>query len=109
MDDSGRGEIESSGTLTRGRLTYLPVVPGRLEFAWRVRRCILEQHPQVVAVELPESLDEVELSDDELSPPNQEGRLQPSLPEPPLEPVPEASPAALFRSLLRFCTRFISR
>jgi hypothetical protein len=58
MDDSGR-EIESYGTLTRGRLTYLPVVPGRLEFAWRVRRCILEQHPQVVAVELPESLDEV--------------------------------------------------
>jgi hypothetical protein len=58
MDDSGR-KIEAAGALRRGCLTYLPVVPGRLEFAWRVRRYILEQRPQVVAVELPESLDEM--------------------------------------------------
>jgi hypothetical protein len=56
-DDSGR-EIAPSGTVRRGRLTYLPVIPGRLEFAWRVRRYILEHRPAVVAVELPESLDE---------------------------------------------------
>ncbi|MCU1293359.1 MAG: hypothetical protein JWP08_2209 [Bryobacterales bacterium] len=45
------------GTLQRGNTTYLPVVPGRLEFAHRVRRYILENRPQVVAVELPSSLE----------------------------------------------------
>ena len=43
--------------LTRGNLVYFPVVPGRLEFAWRVRRYLLEQRPAVVAVELPSSLE----------------------------------------------------
>jgi hypothetical protein len=46
-----------AGTLKRGNITYLPVVPGRLEFALRVRSYILEHHPQVVAVELPSSLE----------------------------------------------------
>ena len=39
--------------LTRGNIAYFLVVPGRLEFAWRVRRYLLERRPGVVAVELP--------------------------------------------------------
>ncbi len=39
--------------LKRGRFHYFPVVPGRLEFAAGVRRALLEESPQVVAVELP--------------------------------------------------------
>jgi hypothetical protein len=42
---------------TRGNIAYFPVIPGRLEFAWRVRRYLLEQRPGVVAVELPSSLE----------------------------------------------------
>jgi hypothetical protein len=42
--------------LRRGRFLYLPVVPGRMEFAIEVRRRILRERPQVVAVELPMSL-----------------------------------------------------
>ncbi len=34
-------------------MTYLPVVPGRIEFASYVRRHLLEQRPKIVAVELP--------------------------------------------------------
>ena len=44
------------GSLKRGRFTYFPVVPGRLEFAEEVRRAILRERPQVVAVELPNTL-----------------------------------------------------
>jgi hypothetical protein len=60
---------------------------------------------------LPEvfGVNEVELSDEELSLPNQESRLQPSSPELALGPMLEASPPALSRRSLRFCTRFISR
>jgi hypothetical protein len=54
----------------------------------------------------PESLDEVERSDEEPSLPDQESRSQPSPPELPLELVPETSPPALSGWLLRFCTRF---
>jgi len=46
-----------AGALVRGRITYLPVVPGRVEFAWRVRRYILAHRPSVIAVELPASLE----------------------------------------------------
>jgi hypothetical protein len=53
-----RDPVEA-GTLVRGRITYLPVVPGRIEFAWRVRRFIATHKPQVVAVELPTSLEQV--------------------------------------------------
>jgi hypothetical protein len=44
-------------SLVRGRFTYLPVVPGRLEFALEVRRRILAERPDVVALELPETLE----------------------------------------------------
>jgi len=55
------GEIEQPdlpdpGSLRRGRFTYLPVVPGRLEFAVEVREAILRDKPEVVAVELPATL-----------------------------------------------------
>ncbi len=49
--------IPDFNSLTRGRFTYLPVVPGRLEFALAVRRRILEVQPDIVAVELPETLE----------------------------------------------------
>jgi hypothetical protein len=49
-----RASDESS--LTRGHITYLPVVPGRVEFAAEVRRRILELRPKVVGVELPGKL-----------------------------------------------------
>jgi hypothetical protein len=60
------GETGSSlpdffSSLRRGRLTYLPVVPGRLEFAAEVRRRILESRPAVVAVELPATLEDMYL------------------------------------------------
>ncbi len=43
----------------RGRFTYVPVAPGRLEFALEVRRRILAELPDIVAVELPATLEEV--------------------------------------------------
>ncbi len=46
-------ELSSLTSLERGRFTYFPVVPGRLEFAVEVRRKILGCRPAVVAVELP--------------------------------------------------------
>jgi hypothetical protein len=46
------------GTLRRGRYTYFPVAPGRMEFAIAVREAILRDRPQVVAVELPSTLEE---------------------------------------------------
>jgi hypothetical protein len=45
-------------TLARGRLRLLPVVPGRMEFAWAVRREILRRRPDAVAVQLPATLEE---------------------------------------------------
>lgn len=51
--------FDSGGLVRRGNLTYLPVVPGRLEFALQVRRVLLEQRPAAVAVELPVSLEDV--------------------------------------------------
>src|SRR6185295_17707451 len=47
------------GSLKRGRFTYFPVVPGRLEFAIEVRRAILRDLPQVIALELPATLQQV--------------------------------------------------
>ena len=44
-------------SLRRGRFTYFPVVPGRLEFAVELRRAILAGRPPVVAVELPRALE----------------------------------------------------
>src|SRR5215475_1149218 len=48
--------IPDPGSLTRGRFTYFPVVPGRLEFAVEVRQAILRDRPDVIAVELPATL-----------------------------------------------------
>ena len=48
---------EEAGSLERGRFTYLPVVPGRLEFAAEVRRTILRNRPQVIGVEMPTALE----------------------------------------------------
>ena len=45
------------GNLKRGRLHYVPVVSGRMEFAEEVRKTILTERPQVVAVELPATLE----------------------------------------------------
>ena len=42
-----------SGSLERGRFHYFPVVPGRVEFAIALRRLLLAEQPQIVAVELP--------------------------------------------------------
>ena len=54
------GEIDlplpDPGSLRRGRFTYFPVVPGRLEFAIEVRQAILRDRPQAVALELPATL-----------------------------------------------------
>jgi hypothetical protein len=54
------GEIDlplpDPGSLKRGRFTYFPVVPGRLEFALEVRQAILRQRPQAIALELPATL-----------------------------------------------------
>ena len=49
------------GSLRRGRFSYFPVVPGRLEFAIEVRRAILRDQPRVVALELPTTLREAYL------------------------------------------------
>jgi hypothetical protein len=59
--ETGSFPSEDSSSLTRGQITYLPVVPGRLEFAIEVRRRILAERPAVVAVELPETLEEAYL------------------------------------------------
>ena len=45
-----------AASLERGRFTYFPVVPGRLEFAVEVRQALLREKPEVVAVELPSTL-----------------------------------------------------
>jgi hypothetical protein len=52
----GLPDLPDPGSLRRGRFTYLPVVPGRLEFAIEVRQAILRDKPQVVALELPITL-----------------------------------------------------
>src|SRR5579863_1536715 len=51
--------IPDPGSLKRGRFTYFPVVPGRVEFAIEVRQAILRARPQIVALELPASLQAV--------------------------------------------------
>jgi len=49
--------LKDAGSLRRGRFRYLPVAPGRMEFAIEVRRAILAEQPDVVAVELPVTLE----------------------------------------------------
>jgi hypothetical protein len=50
--------LPDPGSLRRSRFHYLPVAPGRLEFAVEVRQAILREKPQVVAVELPVTLEQ---------------------------------------------------
>ena len=49
--------VTDVASLGRGRFTYFPVAPGRLEFALEVRRALLREKPQVVAVEMPVTLE----------------------------------------------------
>jgi hypothetical protein len=49
--------LPDPGSLTRGRFTYFPVVPGRVEFAVELREAILRDRPQVIALELPVTLE----------------------------------------------------
>ncbi len=55
--DSPLPDTDACSSLVRGRFSYLPVAPGRIEFAIEVRRRILSERPAVVAVELPETLE----------------------------------------------------
>jgi len=48
--------IPDPGSLRRGRFTYFPVAPGRLEFAVEVRQALLREKPGVIALELPATL-----------------------------------------------------
>jgi hypothetical protein len=43
--------LPDAGSLERGRFTYFPVAPGRLEFAQEVRLAILRGRPQCVALD----------------------------------------------------------
>ncbi len=56
-----RDSESDAASLCRGRFTYFPVVPGRLEFAIELRRTLLRERPDVVAVELPATLAEAYL------------------------------------------------
>ncbi len=49
-------DLTTAGTLRRGNLTFFPAIPGRLEFALRVRRFLLTERPAVVAIEFPATL-----------------------------------------------------
>lgn len=61
MPDTTGPSLPDFGSLDRGQFSYLPVVPGRLEFAAEVRRRILADRPDIVAVELPQTLEDVYL------------------------------------------------
>jgi hypothetical protein len=52
-----KDEDIGAGTIRRGNLVYFAVVPGRLEFAVRLRRFLLAERPGVIAVELPRVLE----------------------------------------------------
>jgi hypothetical protein len=49
---------DEASSLRRGRIRYLPAVPGRMEFAEWVRAELLREKPDVIAVELPVTLAE---------------------------------------------------
>jgi len=48
--------IPDPGSLRRGRFTYFPVAPNRLEFAIEIRQALLREKPGVIALELPATL-----------------------------------------------------
>src|SRR5260370_36914103 len=60
-------------SLARGRFTYFPVVPGRVEFAAEVRQAILRERPQLIARHLPVPLRDVWLR--AVRPPPRSGRV----------------------------------
>lgn len=51
-------QADEAGTIRRGSITYFPVVPGRIEFSARLRRYLIAHRPDVVALELPSSLED---------------------------------------------------
>jgi hypothetical protein len=57
MPEQFDGALPDFASLKRGRFRYLPVAPGRMEFAIEVRQAILRERPGVVAVELPAGLE----------------------------------------------------
>ena len=61
MPGATEPSLPDFSSLSRGRFTYLPVVPGRLEFAVEARRRILRERPEVVALELPATLEDLYL------------------------------------------------
>jgi len=61
MSLAPRNTREDPGSLSRGNFTYHPVVPGRMEFSIELRKAILREKPQIVAVELPGSLEDAYL------------------------------------------------
>ncbi len=61
MPDPTGPSLPDFSSLERGRFSYVPVVPGRMEFAIEVRRRILAERPEVVAIELPETLEDLYL------------------------------------------------
>jgi hypothetical protein len=61
MSHADSGAAFDPGSLTRGNITYFPVVPGKLEFAIELRRLLRERRPEIVAVELPGFLEEAYL------------------------------------------------
>ena len=44
-------------SLAHGPIRFFPVLPGRMEFAIAVRRAILREQPEIIALELPPSLE----------------------------------------------------
>ncbi|MBV8730847.1 MAG: hypothetical protein JO336_13665 [Acidobacteriia bacterium] len=56
MSEKSAPVVPDPGSLERGRFTYFPVVPGRLEFAVELRQALVRARPGVVAVELPSTL-----------------------------------------------------
>ncbi len=58
----GTSEHDLASRLFTGQMRFLPVAPGRMEFALEVRRRLLEWMPGVVAVELPVTLEETILA-----------------------------------------------
>ena len=51
------GVAEDRGGWRQGRYRFLPVVPGRMEFAAEVRQALLAHRPRRIAVELPQTLE----------------------------------------------------
>src|SRR3954454_22183294 len=56
MKQCGMLAPSDPGPLKYGHFRFLPVVPGRMEFAAAIRHALLREQPKVVGVELPLSL-----------------------------------------------------